>query len=45
MTWQTVVNVFAVIGASSVTVTIAVLVVSLVLTRNTDSLNRHSQHE
>lgn len=43
MTWQTVVNVFAVIGAIWLVASVVAVVICILLTRNDDALNRHSQ--
>ena len=44
MTWQTIVDLFAVIGALYLSASVALLVVGLLLNRNADALNRHSSH-
>ena len=44
MSWQTFVNVLAVVGAISLTFSAGVVLVGLLLTKNADALNRHSSH-
>lgn len=42
MTWQTFVNVLAVVGAIYLSATVALFAVGLLLAKNADALNRHS---